>query len=151
MRDMTSDESVSLTELAKQYSDESPADFNVVYRALHNHYRLALFYQDDLSSIGASIQEIVFESEMVEDDISSKINIWKELSDFKFCLVPRLLSTFEDEAKLFAEPRSILRRYQDKAGLEALCLTPYWVFLYPAIPYTDEERVILYIMQKAGE
>lgn len=130
---------------------DAPEDFKVVYCALHNHYRLALFYQDDLSSIGASIQEIVFESEMVEDDISSEINIWKELPDFKFCLVPRLLSTFEDEAKLFAEPGSILRHHQDKAGLESLFLTPYRSFLYPAIPYTDEERVILYIMQKAGE
>lgn len=122
-----------------------PKDFGVVYSVLRNHYRLILLYQEDLDSIGASIHEIKFCKQRTFDDISQDMRIWIKLPDFKYCLIPRLLSTFEDEAKGIVFPESEEGKRLRQIGVEKVDLNSYKRFLLPDFPCTDEERVMLYI------
>lgn len=122
-----------------------PRDFSVVYSVLQNHYRLILLYQEDLASIDALIREIKFCKSRVFDDISQDMRIWKELPDFKYCLIPRLLSTFENEAKGNVSLENEEGKRLKQIGIERVDLNPYRRFLLPDFPCTDEERVMLYI------
>lgn len=129
-----------------------PDDFPVVYRVLRNHYRIVLFYQSDLKAVGAEIKNVVFvpdgQAGMVKDELSDKMCIWEEIPDFKYCLIPRLLDTFEQAAKNQAEPKSEFRRRLNQVGMESIDLTTYQNFLSPSFPQTDEERILLQIAQE---
>lgn len=131
-----------------------PEDFPVVYRVLRNHYRIVLFYQSDLKAIGAEIKNVIFVSDgrasMVKDELSDKMRIWEEIPDFKYCLIPRLLGTFEKAAKNQAELKGELRRRLDQVGMESVDLSMYQNFLSPSSPQTDEERILLQIAQENG-
>ena len=126
-----------------------PEDFNIVYRVLRNHYRLVRFYESDLDSITAAIKDVEFESSrilgMQKDDISEEMRIWSENLDFKYCLIPRLLDTFEAEAKNLAPAESETRCRLNQIGIENVNLRPYEEFLVPSLPTTDEERIMLQI------
>ena len=119
-------------------------DFDVVYRVLQNHYRLIRLYQEDLASIDASIRKIKFCKDRAFDDISQDMRIWTELPDFKYCLIPRLLSTFEHEATGNTSTEEEEKRLK-QIGIEEVDLNPYRRFLLPDFPCTDEERVMLYV------
>lgn len=127
-----------------------PDDFPIVYRVLRNHYRIILFYQRDLKAIGAEIKDVIFvldgHSNMVKDELSDEIRVWEEIPDFKYCLIPRLLDTFDRAAKNQAEPKSEFRQRLDQVGMESVDLTAYQNFLSPSCPQTDEERLLLQII-----
>lgn len=130
-----------------------PEDFPLVYRVLRNHYRIVLFYQSDLKAVGAEIRQVIVpegQAGMVKDELSDKMRVWEEIPDFKYCLIPRLLGTFEEAARNQAEPKGELRRRLDQVGMESVDLTAYQNFLTPSFPQTDEERILLQIERRAG-
>lgn len=125
-----------------------PKDFGVVYRVLQNHYRLILLYREDLASIGASIHRVEFCRSKVFDAIAQDMQIWAELPDFKYSLIPRLLSTFENEATGNVPLESVAGKRLQEIGIEEVDLSSYRSFLLPDFPCTDEERAMLYIGSK---
>lgn len=130
---------------------DAPQNFDIVYRVLRNHYRLVLFYVDDLEHINAALNPIVFihqqPSQMIEDDISAQMSLWKEQIDLKYCLIQRLLGTFEPAAKNIDGGDKIMRQRLNRIGMESIDLSPYDDFLCPKLPRTDEERMLLRVLQ----
>ncbi|MCI8772108.1 MAG: hypothetical protein HFH73_13425 [Lachnospiraceae bacterium] len=124
-----------------------PDDIEIVYTVLQNHYQLIRLYNSDLSAIGASISNIDFDKSRITDQISSDMRIWSELPDFRHCLIPWLLSTFEDEAKNCVQHNSEVQKYLDELKLKCVSLNNYTGFLSPAFPCTDEERILLHILK----
>lgn len=124
-----------------------PDDIEVVYTVLQNHYQLIYLYNSDLETIGAEISSIDFDKTRITDHISCDMRIWSDFPDFKYCLIPWLLSTFEEEAKSGIQQNSEVQKYIGELKLKPVNLNSYAGFLSPAFPCTDEERILLHILR----
>ncbi|KEI76191.1 hypothetical protein N486_10640 [Clostridium botulinum B2 128] len=127
-----------------------PLDFEYVFRALRNHYKLTLFYNDKLRHVGADIKNIEFQPSSgmpnLIDEVSEELKIWKENIEFKYCITEQILNTFMNEACNIASD-NIIRINLDKIGAEVLDLSKFHTFLYPCEPLTLEEKIINKILK----
>lgn len=126
---------------------EIPEDFEMVYRALRNHYKLIRFYNNDLKIIGADINEIIFNPPMgipsLYDDVSEQMKVWKYNLEFLNSLTQQLLDTFMIEALNEDRKNPESRKAMNIAGLELMDGNIISKVLYPNQLVTDEERVFI--------
>ena len=116
-----------------------------IYRALRNHYRLVKLYNNRLQTIGAQIDNIVFQPmdglpELV-DEVSVELQkIWVNLPEFEDYVVEQLLSTFMPEALNQDNGDKKMRKRLDALGLETIDLSQETFFIEPETVYFSDER-----------
>lgn len=100
-------------------------DFEIVYRALRNHYRLIKLYNPKLATIDASIEIIDFlpSDGITEyiDDIGNSLGIWQDNIELKYNFKERLLNTFMPEAKCIYYDEETEKHIKE-IGLETISL-----------------------------
>ena len=75
---------------------DTPKDFDNIYLALKNHYRLIMLYNDVLQAIDATIN-VKFDK---RNTISfNEFALWADIAEFKNNVVDRLMQTFMNEAR----------------------------------------------------
>lgn len=118
-----------------------------IYRALRNHYRLVKLYNNRLQTIGAQIDNIVFQPmdglpELV-DEVSVELQkIWVNLPEFEDYVVEQLLSTFMPEALNQDNGDKKMRKRLDALGLETIDLSQETFFIEPETVYFSDERIL---------
>lgn len=134
-----------VTVVFRSFRSEIP-DFEIVYRALRNHYRLVKLYNGKLMDLGAQISHINFEPNdglpVYKDMISDDLEIYRQIPELRNDLVPQLMSTFMKEALNKDGGDEQLRQRLDAAGLECIDLSCILYFMEPGTLLHPEERVI---------
>lgn len=121
-------------------------NFEMVYRALRNHYRLVKLYNEKLVHLDAQIIHINFMPNdglpVYKDIISDELEIYRQIPELRNNLVPQLMSTFMKEALNKDENDGQLRQKLDTVGLECIDLSDILYFMEPGTLLHPEEWVI---------
>lgn len=121
-------------------------NFEMVYRALRNHYRLVKLYNEKLVHLDAQIIHINFKPNdglpVYKDIISDELEIYGQIPELRNNLVPQLMSTFMKEALNKDENDGQLRQKLDAVGLECIDLSDILYFMEPGTLLHPEEWVI---------
>lgn len=120
----------------------APSGMEQVFRALRNHLRLVLLYNDDLKAVGAEITHLNFDPcTGVPAASNEALGAWKDVDDFTSCLAEQLLTTFMPEALNDVRDSQTAARLT-AIGLELVDLTAYRAFNGRGDEQlTDEERI----------
>lgn len=122
--------------------------YEIIYRALRNHYRLVKLYNVKLKKLKAQIEQICFLppeglQDLLEDETARELaDVWQKLPEFKNHIVEQILSTFMKEALNEDENDPDMRRRLDELGLETLDLSQESLFIHPDTVYYPEEKLL---------